>query len=375
MDKLKTGLVGCGKGAHLSAVALRSLPQSEFVAVCSRNPERARRFAGQYGVLAFSNLSEMIDETGLQVLCVCSQHPEHAVPAVTAARAGVHVLVEKPLASSLADCDVMISAAATAGVKLGTISQRRWYEPCRRIRRAIDTGSIGCPVLGTVAMHGWRDEAYYRADPWRGSWKGEGGGVLVNQAPHQLDLLLWYMGPVRELFGYWGNLNHPFIEVEDTAVAVLRFASGALGQITVSNSQNPALYGRVAVHGSNGASVGVQTDGGAMFIAGMSSITEPPLNYLWTVSGEEGLLGSWRESDTAFFGSINPMEHYHRLQIEDFLTAVLEDRPPAVTGEDGRRTVELFTAIYRSQRDRAAIRFPLQPESGRNDYDGRTPGI
>ena len=292
MEKLKTGLVGCGKGAHLSAAALRSLPQSEFVAVCSRNPERARRFAEQYGVRDFSNLPEMIDCSGLQVLCVCTQHPEHAGPAVAAARAGVHVLVEKPLASSLADCDAMISAAGERGVKLGTISQRRWYEPCRRIRRAIDSGSIGRPVLGSVVMHGWRDEAYYKADPWRGSWSGEGGGVLVNQAPHQLDLLLWYMGPVSELFGYWGNLNHPYIEVEDTAVAVLRFANGALGQISVSNSQNPALYGRVAVHGSNGASVGVQTDGGAMFIAGMSSITEPPLNYLWTVPGEEKLLAS-----------------------------------------------------------------------------------
>jgi predicted dehydrogenase len=371
MNRLKTGLVGCGKGAHLSAAALRSLPQSDFVAVRSRNPERARRFAAQYGVRDFSNLEEMVARTGLQVLCVCTQHPEHAAPTVAAARAGVHVLVEKPLASSLADCDAMIAAAAGARVKLGTISQRRWYEPCRRIRRAIDSGSIGQPVLGSVAMYGWRDEAYYRADPWRGSWRGEGGGVLVNQAPHQLDLLLWYMGPVSEVFGYWGNLNHPYIEVEDTALAVIRFASGALGQITVSNSQNPALYGRVAVHGSLGASVGVQTDGGAMFIAGMSSITEPPLNHLWTVPGEESLLESWRAADTEFFGSINPMEHYHRLQIEDFLTAVIENRPPAVTGDDGRRTVELFTAIYRSQRDRAPVAFPLTPETGRDDYDGR----
>ena len=146
------------------------------------------------------------------------------------------------------------------------------------------------PILGSVAMYGWRDEAYYRSDPWRGSWQGEGGGVLVNQAPHQLDLLHWYMGEIDELFGFWANLNHPYIEVEDTAVAVLRFKNGALGNIVVSNSQNPALYGRVYVHGSNGASIGVQTDGGAMFIAGMSSITEPPINDLWTVPGEEEII-------------------------------------------------------------------------------------
>ena len=251
------------------------------------------------------------------------------------------------------------------------ICQRRFFEPCQRIRRAIDEGKLGRPVLGTVTMLGWRDAAYYRSDPWRGTWDGEGGGVLVNQAPHQLDLLLWYMGEIDEMFGYWSNLNHPMIEVEDTAVTVIRFKSGALGNIVVSNSQNPALYGKVTVHGSNGASVGVQTDGGAMFIAGMSNITEPPLNDLWTVPGEEKLLAQWRQEDTAHFNSINAVEYYHRLQIDDFLHAILDQRPPLVTGEQGRRTVELFTAIYRATRDRRAIRFPLVAEAGRDDFDGR----
>jgi UDP-N-acetyl-2-amino-2-deoxyglucuronate dehydrogenase len=117
--------------------------------------------------------------------------------------------------------------------------------------------------------------------------------------------------------------------------------------------------------------VGVQTDGGAMFIAGMSNITEPPLNDLWTVPGEEKLLAQWRQEDTAHFNSINAVEHYHRLQIDDFLHAILDDRPPLVTGEQGRRTVELFTAIYRATRDRCAIRFPLVAEVGRDDFDGR----
>jgi predicted dehydrogenase len=214
-------------------------------------------------------------------------------------------------------------------------------------------------VLGTVTMFGWRDQDYYRSDPWRGTWRAEGGGVLVNQSPHQLDLLLWYLGEVEEVFGYWSNLNHPYIEVEDTAAAVVRFKSGALGNILVSNSQNPALYARVSVHGSNGASLGVQTDGGAMFVAGMSGIAEPPFNDLWTVPGEEKHLPEWKAEDAGLFASVNPTEYFHRLQIEDFLRAILERRPPAVSGEDGRRTVELFTAIYRSTRDRVPSRFPL----------------
>jgi predicted dehydrogenase len=283
----------------------------------------------------------------------------------------VHVLVEKPLASSLADCDAMIAAAAQSGCILATVSQRRWYEPVRRVKQAVEQGKIGSPVLGMVVMLGWRDEPYYRSDPWRGSWRMEGGGVLVNQAPHQLDLLQWFMGPLAEVYGYWDNLNHPYIEVEDTAIAIIRFASGALGNIVVSNSQRPGLYGKVHVHGSNGASVGVQTDGGAMFIAGMSPVLEPPVNDLWTVPGEEDLLKRWEEEDTRTFRKIDPASYYHRLQIADFLQAIAEGRQPQVTGVEGRKTVELFTAIYRSNRDRRPVAFPLQPEKDREDFDGR----
>jgi len=326
MTKIKTGIIGCGKVGHLHAVALSEVPESEFVAVCGTDVERTGKFAAQYGVEAYTDVREMLEKSGVQAVCICTPHPLHAQNEVLAAQAGVHVLVEKPLASSLRDCDLILEAAKASGVKVGTVSQRRFYEPCQRIRKAIDEGKIGRPVLGTVTMYSWRDEAYYNSDPWRGTWLGEGGGILVNQAPHQLDLLRWFMGPITEVSAYCGNLNHPTIEVEDTAVAILRFANGALGQITVSNSQNPALWSKVGIHGSNGASIGVQTDGGAMFIAGMSSITEPPVNDIWTVAGEENELTVWQEQDSEFFNSIDPTTYYHGLQISDFLRAIIEGR-------------------------------------------------
>jgi len=172
------------------------------------------------------------------------------------------------------------------------------------------------------------------------------------------------MGPISEVFGYWDNLNHPYIEVEDTAVAVLRFRNGALGSIIVSNSQNPGIHGKVHVHGENGASVGVQTDGGSMFIAGMSAVLEPPVNDLWSVPGEEDLLPQWQETDRRTFSAVDMSKHYHALQDQDFLRAVLEDRDPMVTGVEGRKTVEIFTAVYRSQRDRKAVSFPLESDEG-----------
>ncbi len=374
MSEIKTGIVGCGKVADLHAAGLIESEKSRFTAVCDLDIARARAFADKYGVDAFSSVEEMVKAGGVEMVTIATPHPVHAVATVAALDAGAHVLVEKPMASSLEDCDRMIAAARKAGKKLGMVSQRRLYEPVMRVKNAIDAGKIGKPVLAVLTMLGWRDEGYYASDPWRGTWKGEGGGVLVNQAPHQIDILQWYMGEIESLYGVWSNLNHPYIEVEDTALAVIRFKSGALGNIVVSNSQNPALYGKVHVHGENGASVGVQTDGGAMFIAGMSSITEPPYNDLWTVPGEEANLETWRAEITEIFERNDPMKRYHRLQIEDFLDAITDDRAPLVPGEEGRKTVEIFTAIYRSTRDRVPVAFPLTPESGRDDYDGRIHG-
>lgn len=360
MKKIKTALVGCGKVGHLHAAALQSLPESEFVAVCGRTMEKAQSFAEKYRVAAFTDIDEMLAKSKAEAICVCTPHPQHAGPTVAAARAGVHAIIEKPLASTLADCDAMLAAARENKTILSTVCQRRFYPPCQRIRRAIDDGKIGKPVLGVATMFGWRDEAYYKSDPWRGSWKDEGGGVLVNQSPHQLDLLIWYLGEIDEVFGFWANLNHPYIEVEDTAVAVVRFKSGALGNIVVSNSQNPAINARVSVHGENGASIGVQTDGGAMFVPGLTAISEAPFNDIWTVRGEEQLLPQWKDEDARLFSSVNPMEYFHRLQIQDFLRAIIEKRPPSITGEEGRRTVELFSAIYESNRQKKAIKLPLK---------------
>ena len=371
-NQLKTGIIGCGKVGHIHAAVLGSISGSAFTAVCGRDEKRTQEFASKYQVKAYPDITEMVTQEKLDIVTICTPHPVHREPAILAMRAGAHVLIEKPLASSLEDCDAMLQVAQETGKQIGIISQRRFYSPSLRLKIAIDSGKIGKPVLGTVFMFGWRDEPYYNSDPWRGSWKGEGGGVLVNQAPHQLDLLQWFMGSeIEEVYGTCKNLNHPYIEVEDTALAIVKFKNGALANIIVSNSQKPGIYGKVHIHGQNGASVGVQTDGGAMFIAGMSTILEPPVNDLWTVPGEEQKLKDWVEEDSNLFNSINPVEYYHTLQLKDFIDAVKEGRKPMITGEEGRVTVELFTAIYRSQRDGQPVKFPLQPEYGRSDNDGR----
>jgi predicted dehydrogenase len=358
MKPLRTALIGCGKVGGLHATALTTRPESNLVAICDSSLERAEQFGARYGGRAFRDVPAMIRGSGAEAVFICTPHPLHAESAVLAAQAGLHVMVEKPMAASLSDCNAMLQAARKSGVMLSVMSQRRFYEPVQRIKAAIAAGKIGQPVLGVFLMFSWRDEAYYRSDPWRGKWDTEGGGVLVNQSPHQLDLLRWFMGDVEEISGRWGNLNHPSVEVDDTAVATLKFRNGGLGSIVTSLSQKPGLFTKVHVHGSNGASIGVETDRGATFIAGVSKIAEPPLNDLWTIPGEEHLLAEFQTADRARFQAIDPMAHYHALQIQDFLGAIQSGRPPLVTGEDGRAVVEMFSAIYESHRTGHVVRLP-----------------
>ncbi len=353
---MKTAIIGCGKVGHIHAAALSALPESQFTAVCDQDGPRAAAFAAQYGVRPYTDAAAMFTEAGIEAVVICTPHPLHAAPAILAAGHHVHVLVEKPLAASLEDCDRMIAASYRYGIQMGVVSQRRFFEPVLRMKAAIDEGKIGKPVLGTVMMFSWRDEAYYQSDPWRGKWSTEGGGVLINQSPHHLDILQWLMGPIDEISGEWANLSHPYIEVEDTALATIRFRNGALGNIVVSLCQRPGIYTKIHIHGANGASVGTQTDGGATFIAGMSNVLEPPVNDIWTIPGEEALLAGFQQDDRQQFQQIDATLHYHRLQDQDFLQAIIAGRPLRVPAEEGRKVVAMIQAIYRSGRERVPVK-------------------
>jgi predicted dehydrogenase len=206
-------------------------------------------------------------------------------------------------------------------------------------------------------MLGWRGPEYYAMDAWRGTAASEGGGVLVNQAIHQLDLLVWFLGAATEIDGWIANINHPEIEVEDSAVAIVRFASGAMATIVASNSQRPGLYARIHVHGQTGASIGVETDGGSVFVAGVS-LPSLPRNDLWTIPGEGANPELWSAGDHAALADVDIASHYHELQLRDVVGAIRERRSPAVTGLDGRKSVELMAAIYRAARSGQRVRLP-----------------
>jgi UDP-N-acetyl-2-amino-2-deoxyglucuronate dehydrogenase len=277
---------------------------------------------------------------------VCTPHPAHAPVVVAAAEAGVHVLCEKPIAASLADADRMVEAADKAGITFGGIFQRRFWPASQRIRKAIDTGRIGTPTLGECATRLWRSADYYASDPWRGKWATEGGGVLMNQAVHAIDKFQWFMGPAVEVVGRYATLRHgDYIDVEDTAVATVVFQSGALGVIHAASTVNPGFGFRVAVQGDTGATVSVWENP-----EGVQGI-----NDVWTVPGEESFRAVWEWEEKGKPGF--PL--FHVLQIQDFLRAILDQRPPAVTGAEAVKSLEIILAIYESSRTGQPVRLPM----------------
>jgi UDP-N-acetyl-2-amino-2-deoxyglucuronate dehydrogenase len=367
MSPLGAAVVGLGVGrTHCQAYA--GLAESTLVAVCDVNAERLRTVSQQYGVSAYEDMEALLRDERVEVISVATPHPSHARLAMAAMESGRHVIVEKPMTVDLAEADAMIACAERTGRALAVIFQRRFWPASLRVRQAIEAGKLGELVSGECELTWWRTESYYRRDPWRGRWDTEGGGVLCNQGIHALDMFQWYMGEVDSVYARWANLSHPYIEVEDNAVAVVAFRSGALGVIRMSTSSRYSRT-RLTVHGSNGASVGV--------------IEEPEgavgYNDLWTIPGEEplrdeSLRNHVERGEYIYRGIVHddpptwytgyrfqqPAEpSYHAVQLRDFMRAIQTGRKPLVDGHEGRKSVELMLAIYRSGRVGVPVRLPL----------------
>jgi UDP-N-acetyl-2-amino-2-deoxyglucuronate dehydrogenase len=355
---LGVAILGAGKVADAHALGFTAEEGCRVLRVLDVDPVRAAALAARYEATPAATIEEVLGDPAVDILSICTPHPTHAELAIAGARAGRHILVEKPMALSVQDCDRMIEAADRAGVCLGVVSQRRFYPPVQRMRRALDEHRIGRPILSTLELLGWRGREYYAMDPWRGTIAGEGGGVLVTQATHQLDVLLWFAGRPVWVSGRHATLNHPGIEVEDTAVAIIEFHNGGLGTIAASNGQYPGLWGRIRIHGETGASIGVEVERGSSFVSGVSSRVEPALIDTWTIPGEEGLVEAWRAEDLAMAESVDGTTYYHGLQIADFVRAIRDGGSPLVTGQDGRAVVALFAAIYESNRTRRPVTIP-----------------
>lgn len=337
---LKFAIVGCGVISPVHARSISELPEACLAAVCDIAPERARALAEVYPADVYEDAEEMLSRADIDVVTVLTPSGLHAEIGIAAARAGKHVLVEKPMDISLAQADALIESCRAAGVKLAVISQHRFDPAVAAAKAAVEAGQLGILNFGGAHTKWFRSQAYYDSGDWRGTWAMDGGGALINQSIHYVDLLQYIMGPVEELSGYTATRAHERIEVEDLAVAALKFRSGALGLLEGSTSAYPGYCARLDIYGSTG-----------------SVIIENDQILAWNLSSGEGC--PVEPQPTGFIGGTSSKDiwHYsHRYQIADLIRAIREDRQPLVTGEEGRKPLEIVLAVYESARTGQPVR-------------------
>ena len=238
------GIIGCGMISKFHAKAIAEVPNAQLVGCFDMVPEAAERLAAETGCKAYRDLRSLLKNPDVQVVTIGTPSGAHLEPAVAAARAGKHVIVEKPLEITLKRCDKIIEECGKAGVVLSTIFPSRFHESARLIKGAIEGGRFGRLTIGDAYVKWYRTQQYYDSGAWRGTWKFDGGGALMNQAIHSVDLLAWLMGPVAEISSFTAMLAHERIEVEDVAMATLRFANGALGVIEATTAAYPGAETR-----------------------------------------------------------------------------------------------------------------------------------
>lgn len=342
------GIIGTGMIAHFHAKAIQAMPGGAVVACFNQNPEKARKFAEEYGCRACDTLEAMLGDPQVQIVTICTPSGAHREPALAAAAAGKHVVVEKPLEITLERCDDIIRACEQAGVWLCTIFPSRFSPANLALKQAIDSGRFGRVTLGDTYVKWWRTQEYYDGGGWRGTWALDGGGAFMNQAIHNVDLLAWLMGDVAEVTGFTSTLAHERIEVEDVGVASLKFRSGAIGVMEASTAVWPGLLKRTEIHGSRGTVIVEQDSILKWEFADPQPGDDDIRQRLGGNSASSG--GAADPKAISFIG--------HQLQLQDFVEAIAENRPPRVDGAEGRKSVEIILALYAAARTGMTQKLP-----------------
>lgn len=347
--KLGFGIVGCGMIANFHARAIGDLRGAALVGCYSRRGEQAQKFAGEHGCRAFDSLAAMLADPGIQFVTICTPSGAHLEPTLAAAKAGKHVIVEKPLEITLKRCDRMIEACARHGVTLATIFPSRFHRSSGLLKQAVDAKRFGRLTLGEAYVKWYRSQAYYDSGAWRGTWELDGGGALMNQAIHSIDLLAWLMGPVEEIRAQTAMLAHERIAVEDTAVASLKFANGALGVIEASTAVFPGYLKRIEIHGAEGS-------------ASMEEEDIVAWDFAKSARSDAAIKKQMSERISTAGGASDPKaigHHGHTALFRNVVAAVQGKEPLLCDGREGRRSVEIILAIYAAAESGKAVKLPL----------------
>jgi UDP-N-acetyl-2-amino-2-deoxyglucuronate dehydrogenase len=332
---MKIGILGGGNISGTHARAAAAIKGVELVAFHGSNRERTAKLASPYGARVYDHLDAFLDHRPMDVVAIGSPSGVHAEQGIAAARRGLHVLVEKPIDITTERADALIRACDSAGVKLGVFFQDRLRPDVIQIKKMIDDGSLGKPVMINGRVRWYRPPEYYSGSKWRGSWTLDGGGAVMNQAIHTVDLVQWMFGPVARVAAATSTLVHD-IKVEDTAAAVIEFTSGALGTIEATTSLYPGYPRRLEVTGSEG-----------------TLVLEDERLVRVDLRSSSSSARAATPADQAPENASSPVvsdASAHQRVIEDFLRAIESNTVPSCDGREGRRSVELVEAIYAAAR-------------------------
>ncbi len=346
------GIIGCGMIADFHARAIDDVEGARLAACFDMVPQAADKLAEKTGAKAYHRLEEMLADPAVEVVTIGTPSGAHTEPAVAAAEAGKHVIVEKPLEITLDRCDQIIAACDKAGVVLSTVFPSRFHGSSVQMKQAVDGGRFGTLTVGDAYVKWYRTQEYYDSGQWRGTWELDGGGALMNQAIHSVDLLTWLMGPVAEIRAQTALLGHERIAVEDVAMAALKFANGALGVIEASTAIYPGYLKRIEVHGSTGSAVMEEED-----LIKWDFAEKKPEDAEIEKRMSERVSGGGGAADPKAIG-----HHGHARQFADVLQSIQQGTKPLIDGPEGRRSVEIILAIYLAAETGQTVRLPLESD-------------
>ncbi|HRR91968.1 MAG TPA: Gfo/Idh/MocA family oxidoreductase [bacterium] len=334
---LNFAIIGCGVIAPNHAEGIVNTPSARLVAVADIVEEKAVKFAQKYNCDWYTDYKKMLDRPDIDVVNICTPSGLHPEMAIEAMKRGKHVITEKPMAITLEQADAMISASKEYKRKLACIFQRRTQSIFKKIKEVTSQGAIGKLILGDAYMKYFRSQAYYDSGDWRGTWALDGGGALMNQGIHCIDLMQWIMGEVGSVFAYTRTLARK-IEVEDTAVSVLEYKNGAIGIIEGTTSVVPGFDHRLEFHGVDG-----------------SILVNGEKIARWEVPGLELKLDSYETAGSTASDPRVASYRGHQILIQDMIDAIKNDRDPLIPGEEGKKALKIILAIYKSSKERKEV--------------------
>ncbi|EAZ81028.1 Gfo/Idh/MocA family protein [Algoriphagus machipongonensis] len=345
MKKYGIGIIGTGSIAVKQAQAIRELKNASLVGLFNPNPQSAASAKKSFNEPVFSNLNEFLSIPELDVLCICTPSGMHLEPGIAGAKAGKHIMVEKPIEINLNRTDQLIQSCEENAVQLAVIFQNRFSEDYKKLKREVDKGTFGRLLMGNAYVNWFRDEAYYGTSKWKGTLKGDGGGALINQGIHTIDLLLDLMGDVSAVYGQVQSTLYD-IEGEDLGAAVVNFKNGSIGNITAATALYPGYPERIELFGTKG-----------------SAILEAGKLVEWNLRGVENV--EIQKEASSGSGSSDPNAIGYQLHLEQwqlFLEAIDKKQTPVVDGKTARKSVELIRAIYLSSKQNQKIEFPFKDD-------------